>query len=160
MNEAIRLLGLFIRDLLPYNEQLIRTGRLNYDRELLTRPYIGVDQLAQGARLSASRSFDGINEIMTHSTRWSVPCVIEFFGNDAYDTALRFVNLSMSELAYEIKKTHGISVYIANDITDVKALTGATYGERLQLNVTVAYNHATEVPTLRIDTAQLDVSTD
>jgi len=31
MNESLRLTALFVRDLLTYDEQLIRIGRQNYD---------------------------------------------------------------------------------------------------------------------------------
>jgi len=31
MNESLRLTALFVRDLLGYNEQLIRIGRQNYE---------------------------------------------------------------------------------------------------------------------------------
>ena len=57
MNEALRLTALFIRDLLTYDEQLIRIGRQNYDITDFTIGYIGVDSLgAATGTLKASPS--------------------------------------------------------------------------------------------------------
>ena len=39
MNESLRLTALFVRDLLTYDEQLIRIGRQNYDNRFYYRIY-------------------------------------------------------------------------------------------------------------------------
>lgn len=160
MNEPVRKLALFIRDVLGYDEQLIRMGRLEYDRELLTAAYIGVDQLAPAVRLSSSQTFDGVSEEMTYSTRWRVPCVIEFFGEGAYQRAASFINLAQSQAAIDANKAHSVGVYIVPTLTDVKALTGSQYGERILLDVNVTYETADAVATLRIDEAVLDIITE
>jgi hypothetical protein len=55
MNESLRLTALFVRDLLGYNEQLIRIGRQNYDIDDFTVGYIGVDSLGAAADIGTLR---------------------------------------------------------------------------------------------------------
>ena len=66
MNESLRLTALFVRDLLTYDEQLIRIGRQNYDIDDFAIGYIGVDSLGAARRLASGEKFDGTLERMTY----------------------------------------------------------------------------------------------
>ena len=130
MNESLRLTALFIRDLLGYNEQLIRIGRQNYDIDDFAIGYIGVDSLGASRRLASGEKFDGTLEKMTYQQQWMAPVTISFYGDDAWDTATTFALLIQSQKALELQESLEIGVFQASGLTDVKMLTGQQYGER------------------------------
>ena len=66
MNEVIRQTALFVRDLLTYDEQLIRLGRQNYDIEDFAIAYIGVDTLGASVRMGGGEKFDPVAEVMSY----------------------------------------------------------------------------------------------
>jgi len=78
MNESLRLTAIFIRDLLTYDEQLIRIGRQNYDITDFTIGYIGVDSLGSARRLASGEKFDGTLEQMTYQQQWQAPVTVLF----------------------------------------------------------------------------------
>ena len=87
MNESLRLTALFIRDLLTYDEQLIRIGRQNYDIDDFAIGYIGVDSLGAARRLASGEKYDGTLEQMTYQQQWQAPVTLSFYGSDAWSTA-------------------------------------------------------------------------
>ena len=153
MNESLRLTALFIRDLLTYDEQLIRIGRQNYDITDFTIGYIGVDSLGASRRLASGEQYDGTLEQMTYQQQWMAPVTISFYGTDAWATATNFALLIQSQKALELQESLGIGVFQASGLTDVKMLTGQQYGERQELTLNVRYATTAYVDTLRIDTA-------
>ena len=153
MNESLRLTALFIRDLLDYDEQLIRIGRQNYDIEAFNVGYIGVDSLGASRRLASGEQYDGTLEQMTYQQQWMAPVTISFYGSDAWSTATNFALLIQSQKALELQESLGIGVFQASGLTDVKMLTGQQYGERQEITLNVRYATSAAVDTLRIDTA-------
>ena len=153
MNESLRLTALFIRDLLGYNEQLIRIGRQNYDIDDFTIGYIGVDSLGASRRLASGEKFDGTLEKMTYQQQWQAPVTLSFYGSDAWTTATNFALLIQSQKSLELQDSLGIGVFQASGLTDVKMLTGQQYGERQEVTLNVRYSTTANVDTLRIDTA-------
>ena len=160
MNEALRLTALFIRDLLDYDEQLIRIGRQNYDITDFTIGYIGVDSLGASRRLASGEKFDGTLEQMTYQQQWIAPVTISFYGDDAWDTATTFALLIQSQKALELQESLEIGVFQASGLTDVKMLTGQQYGERQELTLNIRYATSVNVDTLRIDTAITEIRTE
>ena len=159
MNESLRLTALFIRDLLGYNEQLIRIGRQNYDIEDFNVGYIGVDSLGASRRLASGEQYDGTLEQMTYQQQWMAPVTISFYGTDAWATATRFALLVQSQASRDLQEALGLGVYQASGLTDVKMITGQQYGERQELTLNVRYATAADIDTLRIDTAQIELRT-
>ena len=157
MNEALRQVAMFIRDLLGYDEQLIRIGRLNTDIEDFTTPYIGVDSLGQAIRLSSGQDYDGEAEVMTHAQNWRAPVTVTFYGDGAWGRANKFALLTSSQKGFELQQAQGIGVLLAGGITDVKILAGQQYGERQELTLNVLYSVSADIDTLRIDTAQVEI---
>ena len=157
MNEALRLTALFVRDLLTYNEQLIRVGRQNYEIEDFEIPYIGVDALGAAQRLASGQKYDGTAEEMTYQQQWQAPVTLSFYGPDAWITATQFGLLIQSQKALELQESLGLGVYQVSTITDVKILAGMTYGERQDMTLNVRFAISVDVNTLRIDTAELEV---
>jgi len=159
MNESLRLTALFVRDLLGYNEQLIRIGRQNYDITDFTIGYIGVDSLGASRRLASGEKYDGTLEQMTYQQQWMAPVTISFYGTDAWATATNFALLIQSQKALELQEALGLGVYQASGLTDVKMLTSQQYGERQELTLNVRYATSAAVDTLRIDTAITELRT-
>ena len=157
MNEALRLTALFVRDLLNYDEQLIRIGRQNYEIEDFTVAHIGIDALGAAQRLASGQAYDGAAEEMTYQQQWQAPLTLSFYGPNAWTTATQFGLLIQSQKALELQESLGLGVYQASTITDVKILAGMTYGERQDMTLSVRFAVAVDVATLRIDTAQIEL---
>ena len=160
MNESLRLTTLFIRDLLGYNEQLIRIGRQNYDIDDFSIGYICVDSLGASRRLASGEKFNETLEKMTYQQQWIAPVTISFYGDDAWDTATTFALLIQSQKSLELQESLEIGVFQASGLTDVKMLTGQRYGERQELTLNIRYATSAAVDTLRIDTAITELKTE
>lgn len=156
MNPLIEL-AKFTRDLLPYNEQLIRIGRQNFERADFETNYIVVDGLGPIQPLARGQKYDGTAEQMSYSVRQQKPCTMDFYGPGAYDNAERFQLLLRSQQSHDLQHDLGITVNAVNAITDVKALTGQQYGNRVQIELNMNYTVSADVDTLRIDTAQIEI---
>jgi hypothetical protein len=155
----LRKTAMFIRDLLAYDEQLIRVGRQGYDIDDFTIGYIAVDTLGPAQRLGGGEVFDPVAEVMKYQEQWRAPVTISFYGNGAWQRATDFSLLLRSQKAYELQDLLGIGVYLTSGLTDVKMLTGQQYGERQELTVNVQYSTGINVGTLRIDTEQIELTT-
>ena len=156
MTTPIISVAKFTRDLLGVDEQLIRLGRHNFEQEEMTGQYIVVDLLAL-VRVSESESFDGDAEKVSYGDIWRGTFTLDFYGTDAYNRAKEFGRLARSQVAAELKRTLGITVYRASNAQNVAQLTGQQYGERWQVEIVVDVSEATLVDTLRIDEAQLQI---
>jgi hypothetical protein len=160
MNESLRLTALFIRDLLTYQEQLIRIGRLGEDIEDFTIGYIGIDSLGAAQRLASGELFNGTDEEMTYGQRWTQPVTLTFYGDIAWTTATRTSLLIKSQKSLELQEQLGLSVYQASSLTDVKIITGQQFGGRVELALNIQYSISAIVDTLRIDTAHFTLLTE
>lgn len=143
------------RDLMAHPEQYIKIGRQNFDRQQFELPYIVIDSLAGDIPLASSESFDGDAEEMTYSELVSHPVTFDFYGPTAHDLCRKFRLLARSQASLELQQALGFTLWHPAAATDVKALTGQQYGERMQLECQVHYSPALTLETLRIDTAQI-----
>jgi len=156
MNEGLRKLALWLRDLLDYDESLILIGRRNFEREDFETAYITVGTLGAGSLKSSDYDFDGETEQETHSLLYSLPVTLNFYGPDAHDRAMRLVALRRSQESTELQRQNAIVVHSPETITDAKALTGQQYGERIEVVLNAEYLHTETVDRRRIDKAQLE----
>jgi hypothetical protein len=159
MNPLI-LLALVIRDLLPHPEELIRFGRLNEEREWFSDDYIVVDRLAPGQPITRSERYDGVEEELTLSTRMRQPVTIDFFGENAYTNAEKLQLLLKSDKSLDLQEQYAVTMGGVNQITDVKALTGQQYGNRVQVELVIQYSPSITLDVLRIDTAVVETMSD
>ena len=150
----------FVRDLLAVDEQLVRIGRQNFERKQFEAGYIVVDGLGALLRSGSLETYDGDAEQISLGTVWKGPVTLDFYGEDAYTRANDFSLRICSQAARELRRTLGITIYQVSGITDVKALTGQQYGERMQVAVTIEISNQVVIDTLRIDTAQLEIRTE
>jgi hypothetical protein len=160
MNPVLVAVAKLVRDLLDYDEQLIRIGRQNFSREDLEIDYIVIDSLAPAAQVASLESYDGTAEELKLGAMWRGPVTLDFYGDEAYTTSRNFSLLARSQTAYELKRTLGINTYHASGPTDLKALTGQQYGERVQIEMVVETSSDVTINTLRIDTAQIEIRTE
>lgn len=161
MNTGLLKLALYVRDLLTYDEQLIRIGRMNSDPiSDFSRGYIGVDSLSQAVRIASGESYDGNAEVHNLADQWRMPCTLSFYGDGAHSRASEFVLRQRSQAALDLQKTLGAAIYLTSGLTDVKILTGQQYGERVELSLSIQYSEDLSIDTLRIDTAQFTVLTE
>jgi len=149
--------ALFVRDLLTYEEQLIKLGREGYEITDFTIGYIVVDALARQERIASLESYDGTAEELKLGSMWRGQMTLDFYGDGAYDRAVDFSLRMRSQAALELKKTLGIEIQQPTGPTDVKQLTGQQYGERVQLEMAVQSSSEVTINTLRIDTAQFEI---
>lgn len=153
----LKTVAIFVRDLLSYDEQLIRIGRQNFEREDFETAYIVVDTLTAHGRAASEEQYDGTAEVAAYSDIWRSTVLIDFYGPGAYDRAAEFSGRCRSQAAYDLRHSLGVDMYRPSGIVDVAALTGQQYGERYQLEIVVMYTTTTNIDTLRIDTAQLEI---
>lgn len=158
MNPLIYL-QLFIRDLLVYPEELIERGRRNFEQVDFETDYIVVDGLGGSPITARSERFDPVAEEMEYTRRTSKTCTVDFYGDNAFTNSNKFVTLIGSQLSFDLQHELGVTIGGVSSITDVKALTGQQYGQRLQLSLVMQYNISSVVPTLRIDESQLEFIT-
>ncbi len=160
MNEVIRQTALFVRDLLTYDEQLIRLGRKNYDIEDFSIAYIGVDTLGASVRMGGGERFDPVAEVMSYQQQFQTPVTLSFYGDGAWTRATEFSLRIKSQKSFELQTAQGIAVFLASGLTDVKVLTGQQYGERQELTLNVQFGISVNIDTLRIDTEQINLTTE
>ena len=156
-----QLLAIYVRDLLGQPEgSVVVLGRHNVDRNDLTSLRIAVDTDGPATRRNASRSYDGDAEQVQHAQQWSQPCVLNFYGDDAYGEAKRFMLITNGQRGYELQRDNGVAVFLASTVTDVKLLTGEDFSNRFELAVNVQYTESATEDVLRIDTAQFTIIED
>lgn len=159
MNLALQKTALFTRDLLTYDEALIKIGRQGDDIIDFTIGYIAIDTLGQSQRLASGETYDETAEVMNYAIQWSSPVTISFYGTGAWQRANDFTMLLKSQKALELQDSLGVAIHKVSGLTDVKMLTGQQYGERYEIALNVQYSTGINVETLRIDTEQIELLT-
>lgn len=150
----LKAVARFVRDLLDYDEQLIKFDRRNIQASDFSTSYIVVNGAMPQAVLARGQHFDGATEVMTYTAAVSHAIVLEFWGDSAHTNAEAFLMLSESQRANELRRTHALTIMAVSNITDVGLLLGQSHGNRLHLSFNVQYAPAHDVQTLRIDTPQ------
>lgn len=156
MNPALVQLAKVVRDLLRHPEDLIKIGRDNAVREQFDTDYIVIDSLAPGQPLARGKSYDGEAEKLTISSRVRQAVTLDLFGSNAYTNAEKLQLLLKSDAALDLQEQHAITVGAVTQITDVKALTGQQYGNRVQVELTIQYSPSVVLDVLRIDVAVVE----
>mgnify|MGYP000969780723 CR=1 FL=1 len=150
----LRAVARFVRDLLNYDEQLIKFDRRNVQASDFSTSYIVVNGSLPQSVLARGQRFDGAREVMTYTAAVSHAIVLEFYGDSAYTNAQAFLMLSKSQQANELHRSNALTIMAVSSITDVGQLLGQSHGNRVHLSFNVQYSPAHDVETLRIDTPQ------
>jgi len=152
--DVLKSTAIFVRDLLSYDESLIRIGRLNFVLDGLESNYIAVDAISPAVRLGGGQYFDATSEVMEYQEQWRIPVIISFYGTSAHTNANNFRLYLQSQNSIELQETLGIAVFKGSSVMDIKNLTGQNYNNRLDLTINVEYSISADIATLRIDTAE------
>ena len=87
MSDTLTAVAKVIRDLLPYDEQLIRIGRQNFEQEDFETNYIVIDALGDALLTSSTETFDGTAEELSVGGVWRGPVTLDFYGSGTYNRA-------------------------------------------------------------------------
>ncbi|EAA7554723.1 hypothetical protein LO27_22455 [Salmonella enterica] len=150
----LKAVARFVRDLLDYDEQLIKFDRRNVQASDFSTGYIVVNGSLPQSVMARGQRFNGDAEVMTYSASVSHSIVLEFYGDKAYVNAESFLMLSESQYANELRRTHSLTIMAVSNIIDVGQLLGQSHGNRVHLSFNVQYAPRRDVQTLRIDTPQ------
>lgn len=144
----------FVRDLLSYDEQLIKFDRQNIIATDFSRGYIVVNGSLPQSVLTRGQRYNGVTEEMRYTAAVSHAIVLEFYGDAAYANAEEYLMLSSSQKGCELRRKNGLTIMSVSNITDVGQLLGQSHGNRVHLSFNIQYAPARDVQTLRIDTPQ------
>ncbi len=154
--QILKNIAIFIRDLLDYDEQLIKFDRDNMPEKDFTTSYIVVNGSSIVNKTSSGSVFNGDTEVMQYDISESRQIILEFYGSDAFINSGNFSLLTQSQKAYDLKRNLYLSIGRVSKATDVAQVLGNTFGNRVHLEMNVQYNESVNVETLRIDTAQFE----
>ncbi len=136
----LKAVARFVRDLLDYDEQLIKFDRRNVQASDFSTSYIVVNGSLPQSVLARGQRFNGDAEVMTYSASVSHAIVPSFTGDKAYVNAESFMMLSESQHANELRRTHSLTIMAVSNIIDVGATPwGQSHGNRVHLSFNVQY---------------------
>lgn len=130
-------------------------GRENYKYNDFTQDLIVCDELTPITPITNNEKFDGLSEIMTYSSLVNQIVTVDFYGDNAYLNATKYMALLMSQKATELKSVNKLTVYPAKTITHLTELVGSTYYKRYQLELNIMYPIQVDIETKRIDTPNM-----
>ena len=148
----------YVQSLMNDENLIIIVGRENYENIDFNQDIILIDSLTPARNVSALDSYDGLNEKETFTTYFNQLFTFDFYGNNAYTNANKFIALLRSEKASWYLKDNNISMLNSNSIIDLKDLLGTDYTNRYQVEVSVNYFVSTIIDTLRIDNVDWEIS--
>ena len=137
---------------------IIILGRENFENVDFTKDLILIDSLTAAKNISATDSYNGTSEIQTFTTYFNQLFTLDFYGDNAYINANKFVALLRSEKANWYLKDYNLSMLNANSIIDLKDLLGTDYTNRYQVEVSVNYFVNVDISTLKIDTINYEIT--
>lgn len=147
----------FTKALMNDNNLIIILGRENFENVDFTQDIILIDSLTVAKNISAIDSYNGTSEIQTFTTYFNQLFTLDFYGDNAYTNANKFVALLRSEKANWYLKNYSLSMLNANSIIDLKELLGTDYTNRYQVEVSVNYFVNVDISTLKIDTINYEI---
>lgn len=148
----------FTKALMNDEDLIIILGRENFENVDFTKDLILIDSLTPAKNISATDSYNGTIEIQTFTTYFNQLFTLDFYGDNAYTNANKFVALLRSEKANWYLKEYNLSMLNANSIIDLKDLLGTDYVSRYQIEVSVNYFVNVDISTLKIDTINYEIT--
>lgn len=148
----------FTKALMNDENLIIIIGRENFENVDFTQDIIVIDSLTVAKNISVTDSYNGTDEIQTFTTCFNQLFTLDFYGDNAYSNANKFIALLKSEKANWYLKDYNLSMMNANSLIDLKDLLGTDYTNRYQVEVSVNYFVNVDIETLRIDTINYEIS--
>lgn len=154
--EHAKAVARLVRDLLDYDESLIKFDRTMTQQADTDTSYIVVNSAQVANAMSTGKTFDSEAEQMNYNTTVMQAIILEFYGNNAYTNSNDFLLLSNSQRARDLKRTLGLTTYNVKSSTDVKQVLGSQYGNRVHIEFNIQYTPNVNVETLRADTVSFE----
>ena len=151
MSDILFIVGKYVKDLLNYDENLIIIGKENYERANFQDNLIVVD-FTSLIPIGTPYSYDGDAENESICIKMIGDFTLDFYGDNARDTAILFNGLKLSQSGYELARDANIEVFDFNQLLNLKELTNNVYTNRFQVQLKIGYTETTIVNTLTIDT--------
>lgn len=148
----------FTKALMNDTNLIIILGRENFENVDFTQDIILIDSLTPARNISVTDSYNGTDEIQTFTTYFNQLFTLDFYGDNAYNNANKFIALLRSEKANWYLKDYNLSMLNANSMIDLKDLLGTDYTNRYQIEVSVNYFVNVDIETLRIDSVNYAIS--
>ena len=155
--EAIVKVGTFTTNLVNDTNIKVKRARSNHQKTDFTKDLILVDNLGGAIRQGGNDKFDGDNEVMSYNDGYIQAFTFDFYGNNAYLLATRFVALLKTQNSFNLQKELGLTFKSPSNITDVRQQTGVSYFDRYQIEINVNYWDGIDIDTLRMDELQLEL---
>ena len=92
-----------------FGESEIFIGRKGFRVNDFSSRQVTVDSTGAVRVLTTSSVFDGASESMEYTRQILVPCIINFYGDNAWTDATNFTILLNSQTAYELQRDNGIA---------------------------------------------------
>jgi len=147
----------FTKALMNDENLIIILGRENFENVDFTQDIILIDSLTPARNISATDSYNSTDEIQTFTTYFNQLFTLDFYGDNAYDNANKFIALLRSEKANWYLKDYKLSMLNVNSMIDLKDLLGTDYTNRYQVEVSVNYFVNVDIDTLRIDSVEWSI---
>ena len=148
----VRKLAIFLRDLLKIDEQLIRIGRENYDREQSLIAI--VDTIGPSRLIGQGSKYNGEAEILTHYTDYRTPCTIDFL-QPGY--VQQFAMGIRTQKARDLMRQVEVSVFAITTFHDLRQLLGNRFSDQVQVELVIGHSETFNESVKRIDEIQLEV---
>lgn len=147
----------FTKALMNDENLIIIIGRENFENVDFTQDIIVIDSLTVAKNISVTDSYNGTDEIQTFTTYFNQLFTLDFYGDNAYSNANKFIALLKSEKANWYLKDYNLSMMNANSLIDLKDLLGTDYTNRYQVEVGVNCFVNVDIETLRIDSVECSI---
>lgn len=154
-NVLLKPIARCLRDLLVYDENLIRFGRDNYAPESYTDGVLILDYLT-ALPLDAIKSYDSDTEIETITTKYELTTLLDAYGDAGATQAYKFINKVRSENSRQLQKLYGINVFVPSGIQNLRTILGKQQLPRVEVAFTSWVTVSDTESVLRIDEIQYD----
>lgn len=156
--EAINRVGNFAIALINDSSVGVKKARANHKKTDFSKGLILVDNLGVALKYGTSDDFDYNNEIKSYNSFYKQVFTFDFYGDNAYELATRFIALLRTQRSYDLQTERGLKFYYPTNLVRLDDKIGETYFKRYQTEVEVLYSDNVELETLRIDTAQIELT--
>lgn len=150
MNDVLVSLANITKDMMNYDPTLMIIGRDNATQENFSKNYIVFDTLASNP-VSKKREYDPELERELFTTTMQGTFTVEFYGSNARQNHINFINLLGSQESRYSQLQNDITIFNPNSSNNRKMQTNSRFYERYEVEVIVQYKIKTEIDRLRID---------
>lgn len=158
--DALRAFAKFVRDFLGQPEgDVVVLGDDNdvqTDRNALK---IVVSKLGPSVRTGGGVVFDAEAELEIFTTSWRQRMTVDFYGDGAYDQAVRLAETSKGQRGSELQKELSLSIQFPRQASRITDLVNEWATPRYQVEFNILTTTTSTEPTLRLESIDVVVIT-